>query len=550
MSPSFRNAALLVASLLASLVLVQGTQVMQRPADYKSPARVYSMEKTVHPHTIQKRDTGKVQAAYFTNWGIYGANFQPQNITPSDLTHILYAFADVSASTGVISLTDSYADEQKHYDGDSWDEPGNNLYGCLKQMYLLKLANRNLKVLLSIGGWTYSQENHFDFVTDASLRSAFITSAVQLIEDYGFDGIDIDFEYPSTTNAQGFADLLTDLRTAFDNLQTKKGDKTPYQLTAAVSAGYNNSENLVFGQMDKALTYWNLMAYDYAGSWLTFADNQANLYGGVRTNVSTDKAIKFFTANGATIGKINMGIPLYGRAFEETDGLGDAYTGIGPGTIQAGVYSYNTLPLSGSQVYENTTDVSSYSYDSAKKELVSYDTPNIVTLKAKYVQANDLAGSMYWDLSTDKVGADSLVGTVSGVYGSLDQTQNHISYPNSKWDNIRDNMNGSSTSTTSSSGSSSTTAASSSTSVPASTTAAPTSSTASTSGSAPATTTASGSSCSSASAWSSSVSFICSTAYTGGSTVTYNGNLWTASWWTEGDTPGGAAGVWVEGAAC
>lgn len=48
---------------------------------------------------------------------------------------------------------------------------------------------RNLKVLLSIGGWTYSQENHFDFVTDASLRSAFITSAVQLIEDYGFDGM-------------------------------------------------------------------------------------------------------------------------------------------------------------------------------------------------------------------------------------------------------------------------------------------------------------------------------------------------------------------------
>jgi len=61
--------------------------------------------------------------------------------------------------------------------------------------------------------------------------------------------------------------------------------------------------------MDKALTYWNLMAYDYAGSWLTYADHQANLYGGERTGVSTDAAVKYFTGAGATIGKINLGRP-------------------------------------------------------------------------------------------------------------------------------------------------------------------------------------------------------------------------------------------------
>lgn len=103
--------------------------------------------------------------------GIYGANFrthhvhstvvfcshgfiEPTDINPAPLTHILYAFADVSPDTGVISLTDSYADEQvckhescevkmiskasqKHFPGDSWDETGNNLYGCLKQVRTL-----------------------------------------------------------------------------------------------------------------------------------------------------------------------------------------------------------------------------------------------------------------------------------------------------------------------------------------------------------------------------------------------------------------------------
>lgn len=97
--------------------------------------------------------------------------------------------------------------------------------------------------------------------------------------------------------------------------------------------------------------------------------------------------------------------------------------------------------VAGATVVENTTDVTSYSYDAAKKELVSYDTPRIVTMKAQYVASKGLAGSMFWEvcctdslqvhssrkipvqLSTDKVGSTSLVGTSAGVYGSLDTTQ-------------------------------------------------------------------------------------------------------------------------------
>ncbi|KAG6828944.1 hypothetical protein H0H92_006232 [Tricholoma furcatifolium] len=425
----FKQAVLLWLAICHATVSVYGTQIMHRPSTYKTPARKFDTESNPRTKIITKRDLGKVSAAYFTNWGIYGANFQPTDIVPSILTHILYAFADVDPTTGEISLTDPYADEQKHFPGDSWDEPGNNLYGCLKQLYLLKLQQRNLKVLLSIGGWTYSQDGHFDFVTDASARATFVADAVQLITDYGFDGIDIDFEFPSSDDqGQGFADLCTALRTAFSAFQAANGDSVPYQLTAAVSAGPTNYQYLKVPQMNAALDYWNLMAYDYAGSWLTYADNQANLYGGQRTGINTDNAIKWYLAQGASASKINMGMPLYGRAFENTDGLGQPYSGvrIGPGTIEPGVYSYKVLPLAGATVYENTTDVSSYSYDSSTKELVSYDTPNIVTLKTQYINSNDLAGSMFWDLSTDKVGSLSLVGTSAGVLGTLDTTQNHI----------------------------------------------------------------------------------------------------------------------------
>jgi len=80
----------------------------------------------------------------------------------------------------------------------------------------------------------------------------------------------------------------------------------------------------------------------------------------------------------------------------------------------------------GAQVNENTTDVSSHSYDSRKKEFVTYDTPNIVKKKVQYVISKGLAGTMFWELSADRVGSGSLVGTAASNLGTLDQTQNHI----------------------------------------------------------------------------------------------------------------------------
>ncbi|KAF5002913.1 hypothetical protein FDECE_10497 [Fusarium decemcellulare] len=378
-------------------------------------------------------------ATYFVNWGIYGRNYQPADLPAANLTHIIYAFMNVRAD-GTVYTGDSYADLEKHYTGDSWDEPGTNAYGCVKQLFLLKKANRKLKVLLSIGGWTWST-NFPAAAASAATRSTFAKSAVTLMKDWGFDGIDVDWEYPANaTEASNMVLLLQAVRNELDSYAKQYASGHHFQLSIAAPAGPDNFNKLRLKELGAVLDHINLMAYDYAGSWSTASGHNANVYANSSnpnsTPFNTDTAVKAYIAAGVPAAKIVLGMPIYGRSFQGTNGIGQPFSGVGSGSWENGVWDYKALPKSGATLNYDGTAKGAYTYDSSTKELISYDTPGITRIKVDYAKSKGLGGSMFWEASADKKGADSLMGTSATRLGSLDTTQNFLSYPNSQYANI------------------------------------------------------------------------------------------------------------------
>jgi len=391
--------------------------------------------------------SGLRSVVYYVDWAIYARQQRPQDLDTSMLTHILFSFANIQQD-GTVSLMDTWSDLQIHWEGDSWNDVGNNVYGCVKQLYLLKKQNRNLKVMLSIGGWT----NSGNFVVPASTaagRQTFAQSAVKLLEDLGLDGIDVDWEYPSNSaQAQNFVDLLQAVRAELDKAEQKRGGSTHFLLTTACPAGPQNIQNMNIRDMDRYLDFWNLMAYDYAGSWDTTAGHQANLYPSQQdpssTPFSTQAAIDLYTGNGVQSDKLVLGMPLYGRAFQQTKGPGTAYSGVGPGSFENGIWDYKVLPQAGAKEYFDPVIGASWSYDNSTGTMVSYDTLNMTVMKAEYVRTNRLGGGMWWESSGDKPHLEgSLIEQFvasSGGQSALEQSPNCLAYPDSQYDNLRAGM--------------------------------------------------------------------------------------------------------------
>jgi chitinase len=288
----------------------------------------------------------------------------------------------------------------------------------------IKAAHPNLHLLLSVGGAPPS--TFFSKIASSeSLRMKFAESCVELAFKNGFDGLDIDWEYPVNDGIPGNAihsedrhNFVSLLKTTRDVLDRRMGRKHGL-LTAATTAYWNHLPDLALSEIGRYLDWFNVMAYDLSDMNPQYASHASSLFAwrktsnekpGAQALANADAAVKWYLSHGVPAQKIVLGVPFYGTVWTgvpaKDHGLFQSFTGRegeGDGIpfrkIHHDLASYTRLWDEKAQA--------PWLYSSSGV-MISYEDEQALTAKAKYIRQNHLGGIMFWEISEDDEAFDLL----------------------------------------------------------------------------------------------------------------------------------------------
>lgn len=277
----------------------------------------------------------------------------------------------------------------------------------------LKKTNPDIKIVISIGGWSWSK--HFsDAVLSDTSRLEFAVSAAAIVRQYHLDGIDIDWEYPGQVgdgntfrpeDKQNYTLMFRDLRAQLDEIAKETGKKM--LLTAAVGGSKDFVEHTEMGEAAKYLDYVNLMTYDFSEDNV-IAMHHTNLYASKKYNGHdwADNTVSFFEDAGVPASKLVMGVAFYGHSSIVADaknyGLGSK---IQAGRAHGGGYTYikdSLVNQKGFKYYRDHHAKAPYLFNASTNQFISYDDEWSVKNKCRYVNKKDMGGVMFWEYSGDK----------------------------------------------------------------------------------------------------------------------------------------------------
>ncbi|MEK2489887.1 glycoside hydrolase family 18 chitinase [Kitasatospora purpeofusca] len=419
-----------------------------------------------------------MKIGYFTQWSIYARGYSVKQLDTSGsagkLTTLNYAFANIHPSTKQCFITnkaagpdndpnagdgagDAWADFGKGWDAgssvagttDTWDQ---KLAGNFNQLKQLKAKYPNLKIQISLGGWSYSKWFSDAAATDAS-RKALVSSCIDMyikgnlpvIDGRGgagsaagiFEGIDLDWEWPNSDGHTGnifrpadkanYTLLAQEFRRQLDALGATTGKH--YTLSAflpadpaKVTAGIDIPG--LFGAFDFA----TIQGYDYHGGWEMVTNQQSAIKVAAgdpnppARQFSSEVAIGAYVSGGAPKSKLTLGIPFYGRGWTgvprgTTNGLFQTATGPGPGTYEAGFEDYKKLKQmatgGGYTIYRDP--VAGYAYIYNGTVFYSYDDPTEIARKTAWIKSQGLAGAMIWAFDGDTPNGELMAAVDNGL---------------------------------------------------------------------------------------------------------------------------------------
>ncbi|QFY09177.1 chitinase [Nonomuraea phyllanthi] len=417
-------------------------------------------------------ENGYARVGYFVQWGIYGRQYFVKNLdttgAAAKLTHINYAFGNIdpvnlTCLQGVTKGTTQNPQDPNQGDGagdaeadygrpfsaaqsvDGVADTGwEKLRGNFNQLKKLKAKHPHLKVLISLGGWTYSKYFSDVALTDAS-RKKFVSSCIDTyikgnLPDYNgaggpgtaagiFDGIDLDWEWPGAEGHPGNhvrpedkannTLLIAEFRRQLDALTAETGER--YLLTAftpadpaKIDAGWDLPE------VAKHLDIFNIQGYDFhgAGSDNSWEPNRTGHQGNLHLDTdspydpdfSVEKAVDVYLRAGVNPRKLTIGLAYYGRGWQNVAD-GGAYGewqsagGAAPGQFQeeAGTRGYSNLlaMVPGCTIRHDEQAVATYCYTGGNGQWWTFDDAWSIGKKTAWLKSKNLLGAMIWEMSGD-----------------------------------------------------------------------------------------------------------------------------------------------------
>jgi chitinase len=291
-----------------------------------------------------------VVLAYVTSW----SSIMPD---PAYVTHINYAFGHVNNTFNGVRINN----EER-----------------LKSIVALKNQKPSLKIILSIGGWGSGRFS--EMAADENNRLSFAADCRRVVVEFGLDGIDMDWEYPTSSAAkissspddtENFTLLMRDIRMAIGNGKL-------LTFASAATAQYVN-----FKDIDRYVDFVNIMTYDMANP----PYHHAGLYRSEFTKgISVEESVIAHVEAGISVNKLTLGMPFYGRGSE---GL-------------TNFLNYKNI-VKLTDYTTNWDDIAKAPYltNADGKFVCTYETPQSIALKCDFLKKKGMLGAMYWDYDGD-----------------------------------------------------------------------------------------------------------------------------------------------------
>jgi chitinase len=399
----FRNRPLRFACgfLLAVYLIIPVHLVQSHQSKVASNTTATSQRSSVTPVPETTPLTPFRIVAYYPAWR--GTDFPPDKIPADKVSVINYAFA-LPTERGECVLGDANASKAH--------------FTALRE---LRKSHPGLRIMLSVGGW--GTEEKFEAATSrpASMKR-FIASCAQLVKENGFDGIDLDWEYPTKAQKATFTTLIMDMRRTLDLLG--RTSRQRYLFTIAAPSSPEAMVGIDLPKITPQLDWVNLMTYDFYGNWSNTTGHNAPL----RRNPtdpdawSVDDTVHLYLSSGVAAQKLILGVPFYGRGWQ---GVKDVNHGPFqpfsklPQDSDDGSYRYDQiewlyLDKIGDEIprYWDERAKVPWLYDSRRELMISYDDPQSIGIKAAYARQHNLGGLMIWEITGDDT-AQSLLKACS-----------------------------------------------------------------------------------------------------------------------------------------